>query len=152
MRVIAPRFALVVGLRALTVCGGLLRKGWIRLFGGLPGLRADSFHSCAQFGIGVTVVEPGAINTGISTRRTTYGDEGAVYAADVHRMLTKLNANEKGGIPASEIAEVVMREVAAERPLALVARGSSASVAVPFMRRIPTQAMLTIMRRVHGLR
>ena len=67
-------------------------------------------------------------------------------------MLTKLNANEEDGIPASEIAEVVMREVSAERPLALVARGSSASVAVPFMRRIPTQAMLTIMRRVHGLR
>lgn len=106
----------------------------------------------AQFGIGVTVVEPGAINTGISARRTTYSNDGSVYAADLNRMLTRLNANEEGGIPASKIAELVMREVAAERPLPLVARGSSASVAVPFMRRIPTQAMLTIMRRVHGLR
>lgn len=108
-------------------------KAAIRSFG--LSLRGE----VAQFGIGVTVVEPGAINTAISARRTTYSDEGSIYADDVHRMLTKLNANEKDGIPASAIAELVMREVTAERPLALVARGRR-------------QAMLTIMRRVHGLR
>lgn len=138
-----------------SMLGGLplsYRSSYVATKAAIRGFGLSLRGEVAQFGIGVTVVEPGAINTGISTRRTTYGDEGSVYAADVDRMLTKLNANEKGGIPASEIAEVVMREVTAERPLALVARGSSASVAVPFMRRIPTQAMLTIMRRVHGLR
>lgn len=33
MRVIAPRSALVVGLRTLTISSGLLSKGWVRLLG-----------------------------------------------------------------------------------------------------------------------
>jgi short-subunit dehydrogenase len=138
-----------------SMLGGLplsYRSSYVATKAAIRGFGLAMRGEVAQFGIGVTVVEPGAINTGISARRTTYSDDGSVYATDLNRMLTRLNANEEGGIPASKIAELVMREVAAERPLPLVARGSSASVAVPFMRRIPTQAMLTIMRRVHGLR
>lgn len=138
-----------------SMLGGLplsYRSSYVATKAAIRGFGMALRGEVAQFGIGVTVVEPGSINTGISQRRTKYGEEGSVYADDVKRMLTRLDSNEAKGIPASQIADVVMREVATERPVALVAEGSSARVVVPLVRAIPTQAMLTLMRRVHGLR
>lgn len=136
-----------------SMLGGLplsYRSSYVATKAALRGFGLAMRGEVAQFGIGVTVVEPGAISTGISERRTRYGSDPA-YADDLRRMLDKLSANEKSGIPATDIADLVLRELASDRPLPLVARGSSASVAVPFMRRVPTQTMLAIMRRVHGL-
>nr|WP_240394090.1 SDR family NAD(P)-dependent oxidoreductase [Corynebacterium lactis] len=138
-----------------SMLGGLplsYRSSYVAAKAALRGFGMALRGEVAQFGIDVTVVEPGAINTGISQRRTKYGAADSVYADDVRRMLTRLDANEAKGIPASRIADVVMREIAAERPMALVAEGSSARAVVPLVRAIPTQAMLTLMRRVHGLR
>ncbi|MEJ5918815.1 SDR family NAD(P)-dependent oxidoreductase [Corynebacterium sp. H78] len=106
----------------------------------------------AKFGIGVTVMEPGSINTGLSQRRTKYGGAAdSPYTADVQTMLRNLDGNEATGIPASEIAETVLAEILADRPVPLVARGSKAQVVVPLTRLLPTQATLALMRKVHGL-
>lgn len=103
------------------------------------------------FGIGVSVMEPGAIDTGISQRRTVYIDRSGPYADEFDTMLTHLNANEKHGIPAGRIADGIMEAVTSPRPKPLYAAGSSASVAFPAARLLPRDAMHGIIAGRHGL-
>ncbi|MBV7294374.1 SDR family NAD(P)-dependent oxidoreductase [Corynebacterium sp. TAE3-ERU12] len=105
-----------------------------------------------QFGIGVTVVEPGSINTGISTRRTRYGGAAdSVYTKQLTTMLKNLNANEASGISAEAVAEVIVAEITAQRPAPYRARGSRAGLVLPLSRVLPRQTMLDLIRKVHGL-
>lgn len=129
------------------------RSSYVATKAALRGFGLSLRGEVSRFGIGVTVVEPGSINTGISTRRTKYGAaEGSPYRDDALTMVSNLDANEAKGISAEDIAETVMEEVAAERPLPLVARGSRAGLVVPLTRALPTEATLALMRRVHGLK
>lgn len=129
------------------------RSSYVATKAALRGFGMALRGEVAKFGIGVTVVEPGSINTGISSRRTRYGGESdSVYADDVATMLRRLNENEDNGIPAEDIADLVLQEIRADRPVALAARGSKAGLVVPLQRAVPNQVMLMIMRRFHGLR
>lgn len=129
------------------------RSSYVATKAALRGFGLALRGEVSRFGVGVTVVEPGSINTGISTRRTKYGAaEGSPYRDDALTMIRHLDANEAKGISAADIADTVMREVTADRPVPLVARGSRAGLVVPLTRLIPTEATLTLMRRVHGLR
>ncbi|MFD5869014.1 SDR family oxidoreductase [Corynebacterium sp. NPDC060344] len=129
------------------------RSSYVATKAALRGFGLSLRGEVSRFGIGVTVVEPGSINTGISTRRTKYGAaEGSPYREDTTTMVNNLDANEAKGISAADVAATVMEEVAAERPLPLVARGSRAGLVVPLTRALPTEATLALMRRVHGLK
>lgn len=129
------------------------RSSYVATKAALRGFGMSLRGEVSRFGIGVTVVEPGSINTGISNRRTKYGaGEGSPYRDDALTMLKNLDANEAKGISADDVAETVMHEITAERPLPLVARGSRAGLVVPLTRLLPTEATLTLMRRVHGLK
>ncbi|WP_245532988.1 SDR family NAD(P)-dependent oxidoreductase [Corynebacterium ulceribovis] len=105
----------------------------------------------AKFGIGVTVVEPGAIATGLSQRRTIYVPESSAHYAYARTMLENLDANEAKGPPPEVIAELCVREIQAKRPLALASRGSMAPIIGPLARILPTQTTLALIRRFHGL-
>lgn len=129
------------------------RSSYVATKAALRGFGLSLRGEVSRFGIGVTVVEPGSINTGISTRRTKYGAaEGSPYRDDTLTMVRNLDANEAKGISAAEVAETVMAEIAANRPLPLVARGSKAGLVVPLTRVLPVEATLALMRRVHGLK
>lgn len=129
------------------------RSSYVATKAALRGFGMSLRGEVSRFGIGVTVVEPGSINTGISNRRTKYGaGEGSPYRDDALTMLKNLDANEAKGISADDVAETVMHEITAERPLPLVARGSRAGLVVPLTRALPTEATLALMRRVHGLK
>jgi short-subunit dehydrogenase len=129
------------------------RSSYVATKAALRGFGLSLRGEVSRFGIGVTVVEPGSINTGISTRRTKYGAaEGSPYRDDTLTMVRNLDANEAKGISADEVAETVMAEIAANRPLPLVARGSKAGLVVPLTRVLPVEATLALMRRVHGLK
>ncbi len=129
------------------------RSSYVATKAALRGFGMSLRGEVSRFGIGVTVVEPGSINTGISNRRTKYGaGEGSPYRDDTLTMLKNLDANEAKGISADDVAETVMHEITAERPLPLVARGSRAGLVVPLTRALPTEATLALMRRVHGLK
>lgn len=129
------------------------RSSYVATKAALRGFGLSLRGEVAKFGIGVTVVEPGSINTGLSARRTKYGGAAdSPYRADVATMLRKLDGNEAKGIPPEDIAETVLAEVRAERPVPLVARGSRAGLVVPLTRAIPVAAQLALMRRVHGLK
>ena len=129
------------------------RSSYVATKAALRGFGMSLRGEVSRFGIGVTVVEPGSINTGISNRRTKYGaGEGSPYRDDTLTMVRNLDANEANGISAAEVAETVMAEIAADRPLPLVARGSKAGLVVPLTRVLPVEATLALMRRVHGLK
>ncbi|MFC3849470.1 SDR family oxidoreductase [Corynebacterium hansenii] len=129
------------------------RSSYVATKAALRGFGLALRGEVSRFGIGVTVVEPGSINTGISTRRTKYGAaEGSPYREDTTTMVRNLDANEAKGISAEEVAETITREITADRPLPLVARGSRAGLVVPLTRILPTEATLALMRRVHGLK
>ena len=113
---------------------------------------ADSARSeLSPFGIGISTVEPGAIATGLSSRRTIYADDAGPYSRDFHRMLDTLNDNEAKGISAEDVAELVGAVVAETRPRAVYARGSLAPVPYILQRLLPRETMLRIMRAKHGL-
>ena len=105
----------------------------------------------AKFGIGVSVIEPGAINTGLSQRRTIYVPETSAHHKHARTMLARLDANEGKGPSPEVIAELCLREITAARPIPLASRGSFAPVVGPLARILPTQATLALMRRFHGL-
>ena len=129
------------------------RSSYVATKAALRGFGLSLRGEVAKFGVGVTVVEPGSINTGLSNRRTRYGGAAdSPYRDDVATMLRKLDGNEAKGIPPEDIADTVLTEVRAERPVPLVARGSRAGLVVPLTRTLPVAAQLTLMRRVHGLK
>lgn len=105
----------------------------------------------SRFGIGVSVMEPGAINTGLSERRTIYVDDHGHYAEDFRTMLAHLNQNEAKGISAEEVATEILKAVADKRPRPLYAAGSSARLAFPASRLLPRDTMGGIIAAKHGL-
>ncbi|WP_297005220.1 SDR family oxidoreductase [uncultured Corynebacterium sp.] len=103
------------------------------------------------FGIGVSVMEPGAIDTGISQRRTVYVDRNGPYAEEFGTMLENLNANEAVGISADRVADEIMAAVTDPRPKPLYAAGSNAGLAFPASRLLPRDAMHGIIAKRHGM-
>lgn len=105
----------------------------------------------SRFGIGVSVMEPGAINTGLSGRRTIYVDDSGPYAGEFDTMLTHLNDNETSGISAEQVAGEILKAVSVKRPRPLYATGSSSHLAFPAARLLPRDTMGGIIAAKHGL-
>lgn len=104
------------------------------------------------FGIEVTTVEPGSINTGISTRRTKYINEDSVYRKGFETMISILDANEATGIPGERVAETILTAIEAEHPKPLYAVGSNAPVVFALKRMFPGAVVEKIVARRFGLR
>ena len=102
-------------------------------------------------GVWATTVEPGAINTGISARRTKYLEPGSPYSMDFRSVITTLDANEAGGVAADKVARTVVRAIEASRPKPLYAVGSSAPLAFAFKRMAPRTLVERVVARRHGL-
>ena len=103
------------------------------------------------FGIGVSVMEPGAIDTGISQRRTVYIDRTGPYAAEFDTMLNRLDSNERNGVPAGKVAAVIAEAATTDRPRALYATGSGAAIAYPASRLLPRDVLHGLVARRHGI-
>ena len=105
----------------------------------------------APYGVGVSTVEPGSINTGISERRTQYLREDSPFREEYRTMLSALNTNESKGISADRVSETVLRAIEAPTPRPLYAVGSNAPVVFALRRLFPRSLMLRIVARKHGL-
>jgi len=105
----------------------------------------------SPYGVWVTTVEPGSINTGISERRTQYIGADSPYQGGYQTMLRHLNANEAGGISAADVAETIVEAITARRPKPLYARGSQAPLAFAMQRLLPRSVAERIVHRKHGL-
>jgi short-subunit dehydrogenase len=105
----------------------------------------------APFGVWITTVEPGSINTGITERRTKYISENSVYAAAFGKMMTKLDHNIDHGIAPGKVAETVAKAIEAPHPKPLYAVGSSAPLVFTLRRLAPRTVVESVIARAYGL-
>jgi len=128
------------------------RSSYVASKAALKGFSDGARHEYSPFGVWLTTVEPGSINTGISERRTKYISESSPHRADFERMLAALNRNEGTGASAERVAATIVAAIEAPRPKALYAVGSNAQVVFPLRRLLPTRLVEKATHRRHDLR
>ncbi|MFI2370027.1 SDR family oxidoreductase [Streptomyces sp. NPDC018833] len=128
------------------------RSSYVASKAALKGFASAARREVAPYGVGITTVEPGSVNTGISERRTQYVAEDSPFLAEYRTMLAALNANESRGVPAERVASTVIRAIEAARPRPLYAVGSNAPVVFALRRLLPRAAVERMVARKHGLR
>lgn len=128
------------------------RSSYVASKAAIKGFATAARRELAPFGVQVTTVEPGSINTGISGRRTRYLAQNSPYAADFTTVSTALDRNEASGISAAAVAAVVVRAIEAPRPKPLYAVGSRAPLVFAIRRLVPRAAVEALVSRSHGLK
>lgn len=127
------------------------RSSYVATKAAIRGFATAARFEASPFGVWITTVEPGSINTGIGERRTNYIGEGSPYSADFHTMLTALNRNESTGIAAERVAALVVKAIESPRPKPLYAVGSRAPVVFALRRLLPRTVVEKMIARAHGL-
>ncbi|MEU4564260.1 SDR family oxidoreductase [Actinoplanes sp. NPDC023936] len=127
------------------------RSSYVATKAAIKGFSDGARHEYSPYGVWLTTVEPGSINTGISERRTTYIAPDSPHRAEFDRMLTALNRNESAGITADEVAATVVKAIEARRPKPLYAVGSNAPLVFALRRIIPATLAEKVTHRKHDL-
>jgi NAD(P)-dependent dehydrogenase (short-subunit alcohol dehydrogenase family) len=128
------------------------RSSYVASKAALRGFASGARHEYSPFGVWLTTVEPGSINTGISERRTRYSTPGSAHGADFDRMLAALDRNESAGTAPERVAATIVKAIEAARPRQRYAVGSQAPLAFTLKRLLPAEAMARLTHRRHGLR
>jgi short-subunit dehydrogenase len=118
----------------------------------IKGFATAARREVSGYGVAITTVEPGSINTGIGERRTHYLADGSPHTADYRTMISALDANERRGISAEKVAETVLAAIDADRPRSLYAVGSNAPLVFGLRRVVPRGVVEKMVARRHGLR
>jgi NAD(P)-dependent dehydrogenase (short-subunit alcohol dehydrogenase family) len=128
------------------------RSSYVASKAALRGFSDGARHEYSPFGVWLTTVEPGSINTGISERRTKYTSETSPHRPDFERMLAALDRNESAGTAPARVAATIVKAIEARRPRALYAVGSNASLVFPLRRLLPSALVEKATHRRHDLR
>ncbi|NUU23841.1 MAG: SDR family oxidoreductase [Streptomycetaceae bacterium] len=128
------------------------RSSYVASKAALKGFASAARREVAPYGVAVTTVEPGSINTGISERRTQYLADESPFADEYHTMLRALNTNEAHGISAEQVAATILKAVDADHPKPLYAVGSNAPFVFALRRLLPRTAAERLVARRHGLK
>ncbi|SIR98338.1 SDR family oxidoreductase [Williamsia sterculiae] len=128
------------------------RSSYVATKAAIKGFATASRAEVAPFGIAMITVEPGSINTGISTRRTKYVADDSVYHDEFHRVIDALDRNEAGGIPAEQVAETIVAAIESSRPRAFYAVGSRAPIVFALRRILTEGGVNRVVNAMHGLR
>ncbi|GAA4609186.1 short-subunit dehydrogenase [Actinoplanes octamycinicus] len=127
------------------------RSSYVATKAAIKGFANGARHEYSPYGVWLTTVEPGSINTGISERRTTYVADDSPHRAEFDRMLTALNRNEKAGVSADRVAATVVTAIEADRPRQRYAVGSNAPFVFALRRVVPAGLVEKITHRKHDL-
>jgi short-subunit dehydrogenase len=128
------------------------RSSYVATKAAIKGFADAARLEVSPFGVGITTVEPGSINTGISARRTKYIADGSPYRDDYRTMLSTLDANEAKGTSAEAVAATIVRAIRAPRPKPLYAVGSRAPLVFAIRRLVPRAVAHKMTARMHGLK
>jgi len=128
------------------------RSSYVATKAAIKGFADAARLEVSPFSVGITTVEPGSINTGISARRTKYIAEGSPYQDDYRTMLSRLDANEAAGISAEKVAETIVRAIRDPKPKPLYAVGSRAPLVFAIRRVAPRSMVHRLTARAHGLK
>ncbi|MBJ8346012.1 SDR family oxidoreductase [Antrihabitans sp. YC2-6] len=127
------------------------RSSYVATKAAIKGFSDAARFEVSPFGVWVTTVEPGSINTGISERRTKYVGQDSPYAAEFAAMIAKLDGREKEGVSAAEVAETIVEAIESERPKPLYARGSRAPIVFLLKRLAPATLVEKVIAKQFGL-
>jgi short-subunit dehydrogenase len=127
------------------------RSSYVAAKAALRGFGTAARREVLKYGVGITTVEPGAINTGIGTRRTHYLADGSPYADEYRTMIARLDANERNGISAAKVAATILKAIDADPPRSFYAVGSRAPLVFALRRLLPRGAVERMVARRHGL-
>ena len=128
------------------------RSSYVASKAAIKGFASAARYELSPFGVWITTVEPGSINTGISARRTRYLAEGSPYRDDCETVMNAIDGNEATGISAEQVAATVMKAITAKRPGPLYAVGSRAPIVFALRRALPRDLVDRTVSRVHGLK
>ena len=128
------------------------RSSYVAAKAALRGFATAARREVLPYGVGITTVEPGSINTGIGTRRTHYLTDGSPYAGEYHTMIERLDHNERHGIAAETVAATVVKAIDADPPRSFYAVGSNAPLVFTLRRLVPRSVVERMVARRHGLR
>ena len=114
------------------------RSSYVATKAALKGFSNGARHELSPFGVWLTTVEPGSINTGISERRTKYIAPDSAHRRDFETMLTALDRNERAGVTAGRVAKTIVKAIETPRPRQRYAVGSNAPFVFALRRAVPT--------------
>ncbi len=127
------------------------RSSYVASKAAIKGFATAARFELSPFGVWLTTVEPGSINTGISQRRTKYIADDSPHAKAFRTMLKALDGNEREGIAPERVARTILEAVEAKRPDPLYAVGSNAPAVFALRRALPRQAVESIVARAYGI-
>jgi len=127
------------------------RSSYVASKAAIKGFATAARFELSPFGVWLTTVEPGSINTGISQRRTKYIAEDSPHAKAFRTMLKVLDGNEREGIAPERVARTLAAAVEAKRPDPLYAVVSNAPAFFALRRALPRQAVESIVARAYGI-
>lgn len=117
----------------------------------IKGFAHAARHEFSPFGVWLTTVEPGAIATGISERRTTFVAPGSPHGPDFATLLAAMARNERAGTPPDRVAATILKAVDDRRPRRRYAVGSGAPLVFALRRLLPAAVVERVTHRRHGL-
>jgi len=128
------------------------RSSYVATKAAIKGFSNGARHEYSPFGVWLTTVEPGSINTGISERRTNYVAPDSPHRADFARMLAALDRNERAGTSPERVADTIIKAIEAKKPTARYAVGSNAPLVFALRRIAPAGLAEKLTHRRHDLR
>ena len=104
----------------------------------LEGFGEALAYEVAPFGVQVTLVQPGNVRTDFTaSRRMARAAAGdTVYAAASSRAISLMERDERNGVPAADVADVVLRVLGSSRPPRRVSVGKAGERAGLLARRL----------------
>jgi short-subunit dehydrogenase len=127
------------------------RSSYVATKAAIKGFATAARFEMAPYGVWLTTVEPGSINTGISERRTKYIAENSPHSKAFRTMLRTLDRNEKEGIAPARVARTIVRAIEADEPDALYAVGSNAPAVFALQRALPRSLVENVLARKFGI-
>lgn len=127
------------------------RSSYVATKAALKGFSNGARHEFSPFGVWLTTVEPGSINTGISERRTKYITPDSPHRHDFETMLAALDRNERAGVSPERVAATIIKAIEATRPKPRYAVGSNAPLVFALRRVLPATLAEKLVHRKHNL-
>ncbi|MFE5288663.1 SDR family oxidoreductase [Nocardia sp. NPDC056611] len=128
------------------------RSSYVATKAALRGFATAARFEESPFGVWITTVEPGQIDTGLSERRAKYIADGSPHAADFTKFMARLDAQMSKGISPVQVAETIVAAANSDRPKPLYAVGSNAPLMFAIRRVLPRGVMERVIAAAQGLK
>lgn len=127
------------------------RSSYVASKAAIKGFATAARLEMAPYGVWLTTVEPGSINTGISGRRTKYIAPESPHESAFRGMLKVLDRDEREGTHPLRVARTIVQAIESDHPAPLYAVGSNAPAVFALRRALPRRVVETVVARKYGL-